>query len=75
MTEKYVFLRDIADHLGRTVSGIHIKARKLGLRPILLRRESSGKGALAVTAPEAKLIIDSDLKTADIVRPEDLANL
>ena len=75
MSEQYVFLRDIADYLKRTVSGIHVKTRKLGMTPVMVRRDGSGKGALAVTAAEAKLIIASDTKAVEIVRPEDLANL
>ena len=75
MSKQYVFLIDLAEHMKRTVSGVHVKARKLGMAPIMLRRDVSGKAALAVTIEEAKAIIASDIKPADIVRPEDLANL
>ena len=72
MSDKYVFLLDIADYLGRTSTAIQGQSKRLGLNPILIRREGTGKAALAVTADEARRIIDANVKKAETISPTEL---
>jgi hypothetical protein len=74
IARKYVFLIDLAEFLGRTGTALQAKARKLGINPVFIRREVSGKAALAVTEAEARRLIDLDIKSATILKPEDLLN-
>lgn len=72
MTSDYVFIIDLAEHLGRTSCGIHGIAHRLGIRPVLKRRAASGKGALAVTVEEARRIKENDIPVAKIIDPADI---
>lgn len=70
--EKYVYLLDIAKHLGRTLCGMSERAERLGCRVVRIRRPESGKAALAVSAEDAKRIIESDVKPAATISVAEL---
>lgn len=70
--ERYVFLLDLAEYLGRTSTAVLKKAQRLRINTVLVRRDLSGKAALAVAADDAKRLIDADIKTAEIINPADL---
>lgn len=72
MSQQFVFLLDIAKYTGRTLSGMANKARKYGMAVVKLRRNESGKAALAVSPEDAKRLISMETPKAEILRPEDL---
>jgi hypothetical protein len=73
MAAQYVFLVDLADYLKRTPSALHERSRRIGIKPVSIRRERSGKAAMAVTTDEAKRLMALDVQGAATIRPEDLA--
>lgn len=72
IAERYVFLIDLADYLGRTTTAIHTRVQRLKITPVRVRRAESGKAALAVTASEARRLIEIDTKPAVTITPSEL---
>jgi hypothetical protein len=72
MAEKYVFIIDLADYMGRTTTAVQSKATRMKIPITLVRRSVSGKAALAVTVDDAKRIMTADVKLAETVKPKDL---
>ena len=69
---QYVFIRDLAQHMGRERSSLVIKARKRGVIFITARDPESGRTALAMTVADAKRLMDSEPPSVEIVKPEDI---
>lgn len=69
---RYVFLVDLASYLNRTTQWLHVKAKRMGLEPIMIRRNDSGRAAAAILADDAKKIIEVEVKVADTISPEEL---
>lgn len=70
--EQFVTVMSIANRLGRTTSGVLYLARKLNIKPRIVRDEAYSKARLAVTVEEARRLIDGDIKSVTIVKPEDI---
>ena len=69
---RYVFVLDLARHMGRTGCAVAEMARRMKMPLVYLRREGTGKSALAVTTEDAKRLMAHDTPRGEIVTPEDL---
>lgn len=69
---KYVYVNLLAESMNRSPRGIEYIAKKHGIKFHLIRGEESGRTANAVTAEDAKRIIDLDVKRVDIISPDEL---
>jgi len=72
MTERYVFLRDIAKHLGTQPDNFVNRILRNGAQTKKVRNPETGHIAHAVTAEEARAIIAAERDIPETMKPEDL---
>jgi hypothetical protein len=68
----YVFISDLAEFLKRERGSLTARIRRQGFNIVTIRRPASGQPSLAVTAEEAKRILEIEKPIPQIVNPKDL---
>lgn len=70
--EKFVYLNVLAEYMGRTHTGLNYLAKRNGIKIHLVRGGGHPRPTSAVTAQDAKRLIELDTKKAEIISPAEL---
>lgn len=70
--EKFVYLNVLAEYMGRTHTGLNYLAKRNGIKIHLVRGGGHPRPTSAVTADDAKRLMELDTKKAEIISPAEL---